>query len=91
MKVGDKVKVFDGSYSLSIKSGKLEPNYGLYLKRYGSHTVVAIDCDLPAAGNDERNDTVIIADSNGIVTFIQENFLMPTKRYCPTCGQVIKA
>ena len=89
MKVGDKVRVLDGSYSLAVKASQLEPNYGIYLQNYGVHTIFAMDCDLPAASAHERNNTVIVADSNGIVTFIQRKYLTPDVKYCSRCGQIM--
>lgn len=90
MKIGDKVKVTDGSYALSIICNKLEHTSGNALIAMGQHTTVAVECDLPAddrKGN-ERNDTIIRSPS-GTVTFIQERFLVSTIKCCPECGKAL--
>ena len=81
MKAGNKVKVIDGSWALSLINGKMQHGDGRRLKGYGVHTVLAVGCDLPADDSHitspQRNDTIILADFDGTVTWIQERFLIP--------------
>lgn len=89
MKRGDKVTVKDGSFTLTIAQGRLEPNDGSNLIALGTHTILAVECDLPTDRAGERNNT-IIRSPHGIITFIQEGFLVPAAvNYCPGCGNAL--
>ena len=73
LKVGDIVKPFDGSYTMSIKDTVLEATYGIDIN-YEEWKILALNCKVPASDVTNDNDT-IIQSATGRVVFIKERFL----------------
>ena len=81
MKVGDQVKIKDGSYMLTVKDGKLSHTGSSASTDVigwckDSFTIVATYCTLPADAQPVtriiQNDTVIVNNSNGEIWFCAE-------------------
>ena len=99
MKVGEIVRVLDGSYTLEIKDNKLEATSGTSLVAEGSFIIIATNCSLPGKTvrlywdkhAEERNDTIIKSISSDRIVFIQKRFLTSVHKcnICPNCGQKI--
>jgi hypothetical protein len=88
LKVGDKVYVKDGSYSLSIRKGqsKLEQQLIAYPPKQ-PYIIVALDCDLPGisfSGRDERNNCILSSVNTGDIAFSRAEWLYPVESEQPT-------
>ncbi len=69
-RVGDIVRVNDGSYSMMITPRGLDHSYGARMTGR-DYRVIAVQPGLPSEEADQPNDTMIQALDNGEVVFIQ--------------------
>ena len=88
LRVGGKVRVFDGSYSMKVTKEGLVHTFGDVL-RHSEFTILAFGQNFPADPTypNEENDTIIHAGE--LVVFVQRRFLTPITRYCPQCGHTL--
>ena len=94
-KVGEIVRVMDGSYSLEIADFTLKHVYGVDLQNEGKWSIIAINCDLPADNifnSNQRNNTIIKSLTHNRIVFIQERSLYSVHQCnkCPHCGAQLK-
>lgn len=91
MKKGDVVVTDDGSFSRTIKGGKLvygpggDKYTGIKNSDRKQYVIVETGCSFPRTGNrnDRFNNTVIQAVDSGKIVFIEERFLelvLPTHK-----------
>lgn len=74
MKIGSKVKVIDGSWSLRLDNKKFERSYGIQLAGR-EFEVLHTDMKLPSTDDGTFNNTIIKDVNNNEIVFIQERFL----------------
>jgi hypothetical protein len=90
VKVGDRVKVYDGSYSLGVTSKLVKHQSGLYLQQMPLE-VLAIDVQVPSTPQSKRdNDTILRNLDTGEIIFIRASLMdvipQPCKCCCKCCN-----
>jgi hypothetical protein len=93
--IGEKVKVFDNSWSLKLTDNGLKTTGDITNNKY---IIVATGLKLPAdcdqnerefdTGNIIQNDTIVQSIQTREIVFTQSRFL--SYYTCPTCGQMCK-
>lgn len=96
MKAGDKVRILDHSYTVTLdpKGALTHPiAYGGFYKD-DKLIIIATNIDFPGDNiysiSVERNNTLVFSITHQQYFFIQERFLKPIDRYCSKCGQLIR-
>ena len=94
-RIGSRVEVFDGSYSMTIEGERLRHSCGAELI-HREFVVIGRGRDLPVEqnliGNEkEVNEVILQATDNGQIVFIQDELISPyeVKRSCETCANYV--
>ena len=91
IKVGDKVKVTDGSYTLLLKEDSVVDTYGIEIN-YEYWNVILTGMSFPVGSDglkhDWTNNAMIQSQRDGRLVFISSKFLRLVKQ-CPHCHKDI--